>query len=56
MATTRRRMLKDNCHALDIIQFIGLSGRHAECARGLLKAKDEADQLHLPDIMGDYVL
>jgi len=56
IVATRQRMLRENCPSLDILQYVGLAGRLAESARGLLHAKTQADNLHLPNYMGDYVL
>lgn len=56
IVTTRQRMLRENCPGLDIFRYVGLAGRHAESARGLLRAKAQADNLRLANYMGDYVL
>lgn len=56
IVTTRQRMLRENCPGLDIFHYVGLAGRYAESVRGLLHAKTQADNLRLPNYMGDYVL
>lgn len=56
IVATRQRMLQLNRSGLDIIRFVGLAARHAESARKLLQAKDQADALRLQNYMGDYVL
>jgi len=53
---SRDLMLKNDCPALDVIRFVGLSGRYEEAGKDLLLAGEQAAKLRLRDYMGDYVL
>jgi uncharacterized membrane protein YccC len=56
VTASRVWMLRHQYPALDVIRFVGLSGRYEEAGRDLLLAGKEAAGLRLNDYMGDYVL
>lgn len=52
----RSTMLANGRPSLDVIRFVGLSGRYEEVGTNLLLAGRQASQLRLQDYMGDYAL